>query len=106
MATAHLMLILKQRPNLTNPSAGSQSIIIQATDSSEDVLSKGLNSISSDTSATSSLSLISGESGRAAFFIASNDLTDKTNSTAYTDALNSANQKFVQIKGPGGAASA
>ena len=32
------------------------------------------------------------------------DLTDKANSTAYTDALNSANQKFVQVKGPGGAA--
>ena len=31
--------------NLTNPSAGSQTIIIEATDSSDDVLTKGMNSV-------------------------------------------------------------
>ena len=57
--------------NLTNPSAGNQTIIIEATDSSDDVLTKGLDSIATATSATSSLTLISGETGRSAFFIAS-----------------------------------
>ena len=68
------------------------------------MLTKGLDLIATATSANSSLTLISGESGRSAFFLNHTDLTDKANATAYTDALNSANQKFVQVKGPGGLA--
>ena len=90
--------------NLTNPSAGNQTIVIEATDTSDDVLTKGSQSLATATSATSSLSIITGESGRSAFFISSDDLTDKANATAYTDALNGTGTKFVQVKGPGGAA--
>ena len=97
-------LDIETAANLTNPSAGSQTIVIEAKDSSDDVLQKGTNSIVTDTDATSSLTIITGESGRSAFFLNQSDLTDKANATAYTDALNSANQKFVQVKGPGGAA--
>ena len=90
--------------NLTNPSAGNQTIVIEATDTSDDVLTKGNQALATATSATSSLSIITGESGRSAFFISSDDLTDKANSTAYTDALNGTGTRFVQLKGPGGAA--
>ena len=90
--------------NLTNPSAGNQTVVIEATDTSDDVLTKGSQSLATATSATSSLSIITGESGRSAFFISSDDLTDKANATAYTDALNGTGTKFVQVKGPGGAA--
>ena len=97
-------LDIETAANLTNPSAGNQTIVIEAKDSADDVFTKGVNAVAADTSATSALTIISGETGRSAFFIASSDLTDKANSTAYTDALNSSNNKFVQIKGPGGAA--
>ena len=57
--------------NLTNPSAGNQTIIIEATDSSDDVLTKGLDSIATATSATSSLTLISGRVRSFSFLLKS-----------------------------------
>ena len=69
-------LDIETAANLTNPTAGSNTIIIEDY-SSSDVLTAGSNSLATDTDATSSLTIISGESGRSAFFIASGDLTDK-----------------------------
>ena len=90
--------------NLTNPSAGNQTIVIEATDTSDDVLTKGAQAVATATTATSSLTIITGESGRADFFISSSDLTDKAAATDFANASASSKNKFVQIKGPGGAA--